>query len=160
MTLIEPVAPGDWPQIENIERSAYEQSGLSEGREALQSRAAPGTSFVARAGDRVVGYLLALPYPRFSAPSLDRPGSFTAGPDLHLHDCVIDASFRRQGLASRLHAQLLAAAVAFDHVSLIAVGGSDTFWAAHGYRRHPRVPVPPSYGKQAIYMSRGVHHGR
>ncbi|WP_067498718.1 GNAT family N-acetyltransferase [Actinoplanes sp. TFC3] len=164
MIRIRGIEPGDWAQITTLEFHTYDPSGLSEGREALESRAAPGTSFVACAGAELVGYVLALPYARFASPELGGP-SKPAGPggELHLHDLVIGAQHRRQGLATLLHEHFLAAAgaLAYRHVSLVAVGGSDTFWAARGYRRHRDVPVPPCYGADAMYMSREVElHGR
>ncbi len=197
MTVIGAIEAGDWPAIVALEAEAYDAAGLTEGRRVLESRAAPGTSFAARAGDRVTGYVLALPFPRFHAPDLTQPtvsaspipgasgsaspsasasslvsasppesafavpgvsGSASRGGDLHLHDLVVAAGERGRGLATRLHAHLLAAAArtAYERISLVAVSGSSPFWAALGYRPHPRVAVPRSYGAAAVYMSRGV----
>ncbi|MDQ1656607.1 MAG: ornithine decarboxylase [Cryptosporangiaceae bacterium] len=157
----------DWPAIVELEASAYADCGLSEGLDALQSRAFPATSFVLDAGGAVAGYLLALPYPRFRYPDLARPEAdrFDTS-NLHLHDLVIAKRYRGLGLARRLLARLTATArdSGYGRISLVAVAGTAGFWSAQGYRGHPRVPVPAGYGPDAAYMSRTLvtrpHHPR
>jgi hypothetical protein len=36
------------------------------------------------------------------------------------------------------------------------VGGSDTFWFANGYREHPEITLPDTYGANALYMSKAI----
>ena len=130
-------------------------------REALRSRglASPDTCFVVDTGQRLAGYLLSLPYPLFSYPDLARPEDTPfESPNLHLHDLVIAADSRRAGLGTRLfgHLRTTAEALRYERISLVAVSGSATFWAANGFRGHPEVALPTSYGPDALYMSRTI----
>lgn len=171
---IRPIADGDWEGITELEAEVYTELGLSEGRAALESRAraSPGTCFVLDPAPgsrgRPAGYLLALPYPPFQSPDLAHPEE--AGPsapsppsgNLHLHDLVVAGEFRGRGLARRLlrHLATTARARAYERISLVAVAGSETFWAAQGYRAHREVHLPDSYGTDAVYMSAAVPQGR
>ncbi|GIF08463.1 GNAT family N-acetyltransferase [Actinoplanes siamensis] len=154
-----PIAGPDWSTIAALESEAYGKQGLSERPEALRSRAGAGTSFVLDTGDRVGGYLLALPYPRFRFPDLSQPETtgFQSA-NLHLHDLVIDPELRGRGWGARLvrHLAGTARSRSYDRISLVAVDGSAGFWAARGFRPHPEVPLPASYGPDAVYMSRDL----
>ncbi|WP_172381289.1 GNAT family N-acetyltransferase [Streptomyces sp. MNP-20] len=155
---IRPLARGDWDAVAALEAEAYTRLGLSEGRAALESRAraSPDTCFVLDGGRVAVGYVLALPYPLFQCPDLSH-GEDTAFPsgNLHLHDLVVAEAFRGRGLARRLLRHLCATArsLTYERISLVAVGGSDTFWSARGFAAHPEVPLPDGYGDGALYMS-------
>ncbi|MFI5686883.1 GNAT family N-acetyltransferase [Streptomyces sp. NPDC051636] len=158
---IRPVADADWPAVAALEAAAYAHCSLSEGRSALESRgrASPGTCFVLDLGGRIAGYLLALPYPRFRCPDLARPEETVFhSRNLHLHDLVIAEDLRGRGLGTRLLQRLTAVAGAggYGHLSLVAVGGAETYWQAHGYRAHREAGLPPGYGEDAVYMSTGV----
>jgi GNAT superfamily N-acetyltransferase len=154
---IRPVRDGDWPAVAALEAEAYASSSLSEGQAALESkgRISPDTCFVLDLDGRVTGYLLALPYPRFQYPELAR----TEEPvhhvrNLHLHDMVVAEDQRGRGWGSRLLGRLTATArPAYEHISLIAVGGMAAFWASRGYWAHPEIRLPQSYGDDAVYMS-------
>nr|WP_308439676.1 GNAT family N-acetyltransferase [Streptomyces capillispiralis] len=143
----------------------YAPASLSEGIEALRSRgrASPSTCFVLETGGRVAGYVLALPYPRFRSPDLARPeeGTFDSR-NLHLHDLVIAGDLRGRGLGSRLLRHLTATAErsSFERISLVAVGGTESFWAGHGYRPDPGAHLPGGYGDGAVYMSCPVQSHR
>ncbi|MFJ9544237.1 GNAT family N-acetyltransferase [Streptomyces sp. NPDC101225] len=154
---VRPVRAGDWPDVAALEADAYASRGLSEGRAALESkgRASPGTCFVLDLDGRVAGYLLALPYPRFRYPDLARTDEpVHRSRNLHLHDVVVAQDLRGRGWGDRLLGRLTAVArPAYAHVSLVAVGGMAPFWAARGYRAHPEVRLPRSYGDGAVYMS-------
>lgn len=54
------------------------------------------------------------------------------------------------------HMLLTAREQRFERISMVAVRGADVLWAPLGYRRHPEVALPESYGTQAIYMSMAV----
>ncbi|MBQ1125260.1 GNAT family N-acetyltransferase [Streptomyces sp. A73] len=153
----------DWDSVAALERDAYAGLGLSEGPAALQSRASasPGTCFLLDVGSRTAGYLLALPYPAFRYPDLEQAQGATAfrTRNLHLHDIVVTRTLRRRGLAQQLLRHLTRTAQARGHerISLVAVGGSERFWAARGFVPHPGVVPPGSgYGTGAVYMSRPV----
>ena len=162
---IRAIAGSDWPDVAALEAEAYADSSLSEGRAALESRgrASPGTCFVLDLDDRIVGYVLTLPYPMFRYPDLTRPEELTFhSRNLHLHDLVVTERLRGRGLGRRLLRHLMTAAAArtYEHISLIAVGDKEGFWRAHGYRTHHEVQVPPGYGPNAVYMSTKVHASR
>jgi ribosomal protein S18 acetylase RimI-like enzyme len=154
---------GDWDTVVALEREAYTGLGLSEGRAALQSRAAasPETCFVLDVGSRTAGYVLALPYPLLRYPDLERTEetatACTPG-NLNLHDIVVAPGLRRRGLARHLlhHLTGIARARGDERISLVAVGGTERFWAARGFvPRHGVVPAG-DYGADAVYMSKPV----
>ncbi|MFF9479669.1 GNAT family N-acetyltransferase [Streptomyces sp. NPDC014733] len=154
------LADGDWDALTALEAATYTPLGLSEDRAALRSRAdaSPATCFVAEHGDRLAGYLLALPYPPHTHPHLTRAEQRPfASRNLHLHDLVIAPPHRRRGVAQLLLHRLTAAATARGHtqISLIAVGGSHPFWSARGFAVDHRATAPgPDYGPDAVRMVR------
>ncbi|MFD9821608.1 GNAT family N-acetyltransferase [Streptomyces violascens] len=157
--VVRPLAERDWDAIVALEAGAYAQDGLSEGREALKSRYSAGTCFVLEHKDQVGGYLLALPYPPFTSPDLsraedaDRPSR-----NLHAHDLVIAEHLRGRRLGPRLLTHLLSVAgeLGYEQISMVAVRGAHVLWAQLGYRAHPEVGLPASYGTNAVYMSMKV----
>ncbi|GAA2099923.1 GNAT family N-acetyltransferase [Kitasatospora saccharophila] len=161
--LIRQLADGDWDAVVALEHAAYAADGLSEGREALESRVAcsPGTCFVLEQRDTgaVRGYLLSLPYPPLRCPDLAvaEAGAFESD-NLHVHDLVLAEELRGRELAANLmeHLQERAAAEGFARISMVAVRGSDILLRFYGYRAHREVAVPASYGRRAVYMSRPV----
>ncbi|MFD5559813.1 GNAT family N-acetyltransferase [Kitasatospora griseola] len=159
--LIRQLADGDWDAVVALEHDAYAADGLSEGREALQSRArcSPETCFVLEQHGVVRGYLLSLPYPPLRCPDLAvaEAGAFESD-NLHVHDLVLAEELRGRELAANLmeHAQARAAEGGFAQISMIAVRGSDILLRFYGYRAHREVAVPASYGRRAVYMSRPV----
>ncbi|MBQ0879711.1 GNAT family N-acetyltransferase [Streptomyces sp. RT42] len=160
---VRPLADGDWDAVVALERDAYTGLGLSEGRAALQSRAAasPDTCFVVDVGSRTAGYALALPYPFRRYPDLTRAEdtATASGPgNLHLHDIVVAPGLRRRGLARALlrHLAGTARARGDERISLVAVGGTAPFWSARGFTPHPGVVPAGAYGTDAVYMSRPV----
>ncbi|CAL9609324.1 GNAT family N-acetyltransferase [Streptomyces sp. enrichment culture] len=163
---VRPLADGDWDAVAALERDAYTGLGLSEGRAALQSRAAvsPDTCFVVDVGARTAGYVLALPYAPHRYPDLARPegppeepSAFPPG-NLHLHDIVVAPGLRRQGLARHLlhHLTGTARARGDQRISLVAVGGTERFWSARGFVPEPGVVPGDAYGGGAVYMSKPV----
>lgn len=155
------IEPPDWDRIAELEAEAYSSLGLSEARDALMSKAhiSPETCFVLDLDNAVAGYALALPYPPQSFPDLSQTETRPhRSANLHLHDFVIAEAFRRRGLAKRMLRHLVRRAqdLAYEQISLVAVGSSSTFWAAQGFRPHPQVDVPESYGPRAVYMSAQV----
>lgn len=159
--VIRPLAEDDWDGVVALESDAYTALGLCEGRTALRSRAdaSPDTCFLLEAAGEPAGYLLALPYPAGRYPDLERPeaGGFSSR-NLHLHDIVIAPAHRGRGLARRLVAHLdrTARDLGYERLSLVAVGGSDTFWSARGFTADPEVVASGGYQAGAVYMSRTV----
>ncbi|MGC5345285.1 GNAT family N-acetyltransferase [Streptomyces sp. DT24] len=159
------ISDRDWDGIVALESGAYAALGLSEDRAALESRvrASPGTCFVLDLGQRLAGYLLALPYPMFRYPDLTRAEQTDFhSRNLHLHDLVIAEDLRGRGLAKQFlhHVTATAAAQGYERMSLVAVGGTDTYWAANGFVAHPGVVPPGGYGTDAVYMSTTVRVDR
>ncbi|WP_067510247.1 GNAT family N-acetyltransferase [Actinoplanes sp. TFC3] len=156
---LRPIEARDWAAISALEAGAYASAGLSESPEALRSRAHPATSFVIESDDRIGGYVLALPYPPKGFPDLRRPepAAVPSG-GLHLHDIVIGAGLRGRGWGKRLvqHLTDTARALAYDSISLISVDGTAGFWNACGFRVHPEITLPATYGPHAVYMSRDL----
>ncbi|WP_457029949.1 GNAT family N-acetyltransferase [Kitasatospora sp. P5_F3] len=144
-----------------LEARAYAESGLSEGSEALRSRAAvsPGTCFALEYDGQFGGYLLALPYPLGQCPdlSLAETAGFASG-NLHAHDFVITEELRGRGLTPHFVRQIEAAARArgFERLSMVAVQRSHVLWARLGYTAHREVALPESYGTEAVYMSKAL----
>ncbi|MEV6834710.1 GNAT family N-acetyltransferase [Streptomyces sp. NPDC051133] len=154
--LIRGITEADWPEIAALEAAAYADTPLTEGEAALRSRAPAGTCFVLDAGDRVAGYVLALPYPMFRCPEPARSErAVHRCANLHLHDLVVTAPLRRRGLGTRLvhHLTDVARTRGFTTMSLVAVAGKESFWRANGYRPHPEARLPAGYGGGAVYMS-------
>lgn len=152
------LAAEDWDEVEALEARTYRASGLSEGRASLESRgrASPSTCFALEYRGCFGGYLLALPYPLHRYPDLNRAeASGFRTTNMHLHDVVITEELRGRGLAPLLHGHLerTARVRRFETISLVAVGGSEAFWAPLGYRADPEVELPECYGAQAVYMS-------
>ncbi|WP_447035678.1 GNAT family N-acetyltransferase [Streptomyces sp. DSM 118878] len=162
------IAEDDWDGIVELEARAYTRLGLTEGRHALRSRmlASPDTCFALDSGPRLAGYLLALPYPETRYPDLGSLGNEPAetslpARNLHLHDIVVAEDLRQRGLAHHLLDGLTAAARAhgYERISLVAVGGSDQYWARRGYAADEGAGLPAGYGPTAVYMSRAVPAG-
>ncbi|MFI8455021.1 GNAT family N-acetyltransferase [Kitasatospora sp. NPDC085464] len=151
----------DWDAVAELEHAAYAADGLSEGREALQSRArsSPATCFVLEERGLVRGYLLSLPYPPLRCPDLGRP-EVTAyeSRNLHVHDLVIAEELRGREVALGFmrHFREQAVGQGYERISMVAVRGADILLRLLGYRAHREVAVPECYGRRAVYMSMPV----
>jgi ornithine decarboxylase len=157
-TLVRLIEEHDWDAVTGIESGTYLPLGLSEGREALVSRGrlSPGTCFVVEAERQVAGYVLALPYPAETYPDLGQPDIGAPDPaNLHLHDMAVAAEFRGRGHGTRMLGRLVTEArrLGYEQISLVTVGGSDSFWSARGFRPRPEVAVTAQYGPDATYMT-------
>ncbi|MFE0457978.1 GNAT family N-acetyltransferase [Kitasatospora sp. NPDC058965] len=157
--LIRVLQERDWPRIRALEEQAYAELGLSEGEAALRSRAAasPATNFVVVDADRVVGYLLTLPYPAGRFPDLTRDEQqvHDERANLHLHDIVIDRQFQVRGLPERLLAVITGAAagLGFEQLSMVSLRRSRRRWLRMGFVEQPEVVVPAYYGEGAAYLT-------
>ncbi|RKT08579.1 acetyltransferase (GNAT) family protein [Streptomyces sp. 3211.6] len=164
-TRIRGISPADWDAVAALEAAVYGPRGLSEGRTALEARgeASPSTCFALHHELRLAGYLLAFPYPPGRCPDLLRPERTAHRSDnLHLHDIAVAEDLRGKGYGRTLlhHLSDAARAAGYRRISLVAVSGMDTFWAALGYRPQPGVTPPPHYGGDAVYMSKTIREGR
>ncbi|GIE33990.1 hypothetical protein Ait01nite_070350 [Actinoplanes italicus] len=156
---LRPIEEPDWPAIVTLEADTYGDKGLAEGGQVLRTRAHPPTSFVLDTGDRLGGYLLALPYPEGAFPDLSRPETWArSSANLHLHDLVIVPGLRDRGRGRQLvrHLIRIGRSQAYERISLVSVGATAGFWAACGFHPHWRVTPPESYGPGAVYMTREI----
>ncbi|WP_405982859.1 GNAT family N-acetyltransferase [Streptomyces sp. NBC_00158] len=155
------ISAADWDAVAELEAAVYGPLGLSEGRTALESRGrpSPGTCFTLHHEGRVAGYVLAFPYPASRCPDLLRPErTVHRSRNLHLHDIVVAEDLRGRGYGRNLlhHLSATARTAGYQRISLVAVYGMETFWAAHGYRPQDEVTPPPHYGGNAVYMSKPI----
>lgn len=156
---IRQITEDDWDGIIALEADIYSESQLSEEREALESRGktSPDTSFVLDSKQQIVGYCLALPYPMFQYPDLTRAETTVfRSRNLHLHDFVIAERFRGKGWSVRLLNHLMDTAISqkYERISLVSVGGADTFWSVNGFQARHEIALPVSYGPDAVYMTK------
>ncbi|MER7707104.1 GNAT family N-acetyltransferase [Kitasatospora sp. NPDC097605] len=156
--VIRRLAEDDWDAVVALEHDAYAADGLSEGREALESRAlaSPETCFVLEQHGTVRGYLLSLPYPPLRCPDLAlAEGAAHESVNLHVHDLVIaeDLRGREVALGFMRYFRARAEELGYERISMVAVRGADILLRLIGYRSHREVAVPASYGRRAVYMS-------
>ena len=115
---------------------------------------------VLRAGAQEAGYVISHPWRIGSPPPLNEMiGALPSRPDtFHLHDLAVLPPARGFGAAGRVIGKLAQRAEAEDclFLSLVAVGGSETFWRAHGFAPAEQPPEVRSYGDGAVYMVRAV----
>lgn len=117
----------------------------------------PETCFTLAEGDRVVGFLIAYPWPLGAIPPLDTLlGSLPEARDAwYLHDLALLPEARGNGHAAAGLALLFAQVDA--PIALVSVNNSAAFWRSHGF-----LPIDTpalraklvSYGPDARYMRR------
>lgn len=107
----------------------------------------------------VAGYLISHPWHRDRAPALDRPlGAIPADADgYYLHDLALLPAARGTGAGKAALALVLAeaAAAGFADVTLMAVSGADSFWAAQGFTLAD-ADSPSPYGADTHLMRRAT----
>lgn len=100
-------------------------------------RRAPGSAWLATSGGQAHAYLVALPVDEAHFPALH--GADWAPPArakwLCLHDLAVDPGHRGGGAAQRLVANAFAHAreQGLQGLALVAVQGSQPYWARHGF---------------------------
>ena len=136
-----------------------------ESRETYAERLAlyPAGCIVFEQGGEVKGFLVAHPWYAEAAPELDaRLGSLPDGKEnFYLHDIALLPDTRGSGAGRGATAFVLdhARGVGFASVSLVAVNGADSFWAAQGFSIVEATkdggPLP-GYGAGTYFMRREV----
>ena len=131
----------------------------SEGRIVFAERLTlypAGCRMLGRNGD-ALGYLVTHPWHRDTPPALNSVlGAIPADADtFYLHDIALRAETRGSGAGASALAEVLdhARAAGFTDITLIAVGGADSYWERHGFER---VAAYPAYGPECWLMRRGV----
>lgn len=119
----------------------------------------PAGCFVFAADGAPSGYLIAHPWRRDTPPKLGAVlGAIPADADtFYLHDIALLPATRGTG-AGRAAVELTiraARAAGFGEITLMAVGGADSFWTAQGFSIADATPdILASYGPEARLMRR------
>ena len=112
----------------------------------------PNGAHVLEIGERPVGYVLSHPYRLNAIPALNAPlGALPADADTYyLHDLALLPVARRMGAAQFIAGVLAKHALArgFTTMSLVAVNGSEGFWARQGFLAQN---IPELTGKLLSY---------
>ncbi len=134
-----------------------------EGRDCFENRLAlnPAGCFVLQTPGGLEGYLVAYPWTRDAAPTLNTlieaiPADASI---LYLHDLVLTPAMRGQGWSRPAVAAVvdLARASGRTTIALVAVNDAVDFWRGHGFdvRETPEMAAKlTSYGSDARYMTR------
>lgn len=135
----------------------FEDRGCFADRLALH----PQGCFALEDAGEVVGYLIAYPWRRGSAPALNTGlDALPEGADvLYLHDLALDPRLRGRGLARPAVEALVRRARedGWPAVSLVAANDAEGFWRRLGFEtvEDPRLAEKlASYGEDARYMVR------
>jgi len=148
-----------WPAIMRIQTEVYRLS-VQESLAALTSKwhAGPATcAFFTYADTPVepVAYLLAHPWSSQTPPHLDQmTGRDLQAQDLYLHDLALSSLAQGQGIATLLVEDLLTKARSLNVgcIRLVAIQGSQRFWARFGFVPEPDAAIGASYGPDASLM--------
>jgi ribosomal protein S18 acetylase RimI-like enzyme len=161
-TTCRPLQTADLDQLLALQRQCYGDAFL-EPRGAFEAKlqAAPDACWVAERQGELIAYLVSLPVEGSQLPSLHatqwlRP----AAPQwLYLHDMAVAPQARGSGAAATLlaHLRAFAQSLLLTEIGLIAVQGSQTYWARQGFVAAPDdARMPPAklatFGPQACFM--------
>lgn len=159
---IRPMRPTDLDAVLRVQRSCYPARYL-EPPESFGNklRHAPDSCWVIEAGGQVGAYLVCLPADERNLPVLhDTDWCAPEQPTLlYLHDLAVSPGFRGQGAAQALidRARARATQAGLRRLALVAVQGSEPYWARQGFR--PGQPLQDglirslrSFGDGARFM--------
>lgn len=154
-----PMAAPDLPAVSAISDRVHGR--YSEAVEVYAERLAlyPAGCFVFEKDGDPGGYLISHPWLRDAPPRLGATlEAIPAGADTYyLHDIALLPATRATG-AGRTAVELTIAAAhaeGLDEITLIAVGGADSFWAAQGFAIVEAAShILTSYGPEARLMRR------
>lgn len=136
--------PADLDAVQRVQRSCYpvpyHEPPASFGNKL---RHAPDSCWVIEAGGRVEAYLVCLPADETRLPGLHATDWCAPRQPslLYLHDLAVSPGLRGQGAAQALidRARAHAAQAGLRCLALVAVQGSEPYWARQGFA--PREPV-------------------
>ncbi len=111
---------------------------------------------------QLLGYCFSHPWMFGPPPALDTMlQALPSAPTVYfIHDLTVDASLRRQNLASVIVSRLIEIAreIPLDRMMLVAVSGSEPFWIRMGFRRTPEEALQAAtrakYGAATVHMKR------
>ncbi|MDZ3830271.1 MAG: GNAT family N-acetyltransferase [Sphingopyxis sp.] len=151
-----PMRAGDLDDVLAI-ADAVHGAAYSESRETFAERLAlypAGCQILDRDG-AALGYLITHPWCRDTPPALgQRLGAIPADADTYyLHDIALRPETRGSGAgaAAVAHVETCARAAGFDEITLVAVGGADSYWERHGFTK---LIAYPAYGPECWLMRR------
>lgn len=147
---------GDLPAVAEISATVHGRYAESEAvyaeRLALWSKGC----FVWRQGEAIAGLLVAHPWHRATSPELGALlGSIPPDADsFYLHDIALLPETRGRGAGSAATAMVIECAreAGFRDVTLIAVNGAETYWAAQGFT----IVEAGGYGPGTYRMRRAI----
>lgn len=128
----------DLPAVDRICQRVH--VNFPEPVEALANRMAlyPQGSFVLERDGKVVGYMLAHPWPRDDPPPKLGAiwGKLPVANSLYLHDVALLPDARGMGAGTDALDRIVALAktAGMKHIWLTAVDGADSYWASKGFR--------------------------
>lgn len=163
---LRPLTSADLPAILHIQRQCYAPH-LVEAADVLISKITvalagpiPTAWGAENAARELLAYAIAYPLnptahpPRWNVPT--HPEHLVHATHLYIHDIAVSPAARRQGLAERLMAQLLAQCPTLNlaHAALVAVQGAHAYWQQQGFTILPSHQSPDitSFGDGAIWM--------
>ncbi|MEH6450624.1 MAG: GNAT family N-acetyltransferase [Oleispira sp.] len=150
------ISENSWNSILKIQEEAYTEV-LPEDIKVLKSKwiASPNTCAVYLNNDNeILAYLLAHPWASEIPPKLHENTPITNSQNLYLHDLALAKEARGKGIAKNLVVNLIEGAKSqgFARILLVAVQGSDMFWAKFGFLVIPDALICPSYGNDSKLM--------
>lgn len=114
----------------------------------------------------IAGYIISHPWHLARPPALNaRLGAIPSpATTYYIHDIALLPAARGSGAAAAILEMLIRhAATIADNISLVAVGGTSQFWAAHGFARDADPVLARkliSYGSDPCYMIRPLADSR
>lgn len=124
----------------------------------------PQSCWVAVYQDKIWGYLFTYPSKLLHINPLGAEfGQYEQANCLYLHDMAVSPDARGQGVASALLQTALgyASTLGLNHLALVAVQNSASFWQQQHFISHTDLgeqarAALASYGHQALYLTRPV----
>lgn len=160
---IRPMTTSDLANVLEIQSACYTQVE-PESEESLRAKltASPATCFVASLENKVIAYLISLPWQFQSPPALNAATcELKNDPDcLYLHDVAVAPVARGSGVAARLVERFLSClhALNLGRASLIAVQNSASYWRKFGFESVTPTDLLraklATYGNGVEYMQR------
>lgn len=162
---IRPMHRTDIPIVMEIQAKCYsEVAPESEPSVIAKWAASPSTCFVASQHERVIGYLISLPW-RFENPPVLNAATCELPPlpdALYLHDLAVAPVARKAGAGKALVEAFMhrARALKLPRACLIAVQNSALYWQRIGFQlvnpTHSLGATLASYGDNVEYMERQI----
>jgi ribosomal protein S18 acetylase RimI-like enzyme len=134
----------------------------SEATFTLKLRAFPAGCLAAKVDNKLVGYLLTIPWLKnlvieVNPTDLSQPEETDC---LYIHDLAIDPQYRGMKLGNAMvaEARKIAQENGFEWMTLVAVKGADKFWEKFGFVVQAELSAENQaklsvYGSDAVYMA-------